>query len=211
MLAPLRETGLGEAGVPLVEFLAGIASRGETPDAADVFHAVRQLPYLSDGDRSLLAVLKRRAGSCSGKHILLAAALRQIGIPAEVELVLGDFATPFRQTRGVPAALTSAATDGIRDIHNIVRAELPTGAVLLDATWNDAMLPFGLRVNDRWVGEGDTVIAVDVQDMLGPADDPARAKQEIIGTWPPEEQLRRRRFLEAVNIWVADVARHPAT
>ena len=130
----------------LAGFLNDIRQMGKPLNAVSVFHAVRNLPYLSTGDRSLEAILARRAGSCSSKHILLAALLNNVGVKAHVELVLGDFATPFRNAQNIPGALTAAALDGIRDIHNVVCAEVNGASVILDATWHDAMQPFNMRV-----------------------------------------------------------------
>lgn len=191
------------ANAPLAGFLAEIAARDGGLDAPGIFHAVRRLPYLSTGDRSLAAVLARRAGSCSGKHILLAALLNAIGVPARVELVEGDFATPLRQARDIPPAFVGAAERGIPDIHNVVRAELSGRSVVLDATWHDAVKPYGFRVNDGWAGNGDTAVAVDTVRFLGAADDPAAAKAAIIDAWPQAVQERRRAFLEEINRWVA--------
>ena len=189
----------------LADFFTQIEHRGQKADATSVFHAVRQLPYLSTGDRSIEGILLRRAGSCSSKHILLSAMLNQIGIKAHVELVLGDFATPFRGARNVPVELSDAARDGIRDVHNILRAEINGTPVVLDATWHDAMLPFGMRVNNTWNGQDDTQIAVDVTQMLGPSQQPAEDKARLIASWPEVEQQKRRRFLETVNKWIASL------
>ena len=189
----------------LADFFAQIGCRGQKSDATTAFHAVRQLPYLSTGDRSIEGILLRRAGSCSSKHILLSAMLDQIGIKAHVELVLGDFATPFRDARNIPAELADAAREGIRDVHNVLRAEINGTPVVLDATWHDAMLPFGMRVNNTWNGQGDTEIAVDATQMLGPSQQPAEDKARLIASWPEAEQQKRRLFLEMVNNWVASV------
>lgn len=200
-----------EAHAGLAAFLAEAAGgRTGTPAAVALFHAVRRLPYLSTGDRSLDSVLARRAGSCSGKHILLAALLQAVGLPARVELVLGDFASPLKAARNIPETFRAAAEAGIRDVHNVVRAEIDGRSVLLDATWHDAVKPYGFRVNDAWRGEGDTAIAVDVEAMLGPAADPAAAKAAIIESWPAVVQAGRREFLEQINGWVARLERRDA-
>lgn len=195
---------------PLTDFLSSIACNGQIADVVSVFHGVRQLPYRSTGDRSIGGILACRAGSCSSKHILLVALLRKIGIKAEVELVLGDFATPLREAHNVPEPFMIVAKEGIRDIHNIVRANLDGQSVVMDATWHDQVKPFGFRVNDRWSGTGDTRIAVDVENMLGPSDDPAAEKAKIIASWPAKEQTRRRRFLEMINDWVAGLSTQSA-
>lgn len=194
----------------LADFLAQIARQGQKANAVSVFHAVRRLPYLSTGDRSIEGILARRAGSCSSKHILLAALLDKIGMRANVELVLGDFAKPLREANKLPSAFIFAANEGIRDVHNIVRAEVDGHSVVLDATWHDQVKPFGFRVNDTWAGTGDTKIAVDVERMLGPSDDPATDKARIIASWPAEEQTKRRRFLEMINDWATGLSTQPA-
>ncbi len=206
MLPAAFDSGKSGGANALTDFLAQIARQGQRADAVSVFHAVRQLPYLSTGDRSIEGILLRRAGSCSSKHILLAALLNKIGIKANVELVLGDFATPFREAHNVPSAFMVAAHEGIRDIHNIVRAQVDEHFIIMDATWHDLVKPFGFRVNDTWSGTNDTRIAVDVESMLGPSDNPAVDKAKIIASWPAEEQARRRRFLEMINDWVAELS-----
>jgi hypothetical protein len=190
----------------LAAFLDDVRKSGQPLNAVSLFHAVRKLPYLSTGDRSLEGILARRAGSCSSKHILLAALLNHVGVKADVELVLGDFATPFRAAQNIPLDFVAAARDGIRDIHNIVRADINGASIVLDATWHDAMLPFDMRVNNTWNGQGNTLVAVDVKQMLGASAEPAEHKARLISSWPEAEQQKRRRFLEAVNDWVASIA-----
>ncbi len=205
MLVEPQAMGARNGHATLADFLDEFKTSGQPLNPLTLFHAVRNLPYLSTGDRSLEGILQRRAGSCSSKHILLSALLDQLGIKSHVELVLGDFATPFRGARNIPAALAAVARDGIRDIHNIVRAEINGATAILDATWHDAMLPFNMRVNNTWAGQGDTQIAVDVAEMLGPSLQPAEDKARIISSWPDAEQQKRRGFLESVNAWVASV------
>lgn len=206
MLANPQAMGVQNGQATLARFVDDLTTGGLPVNPLTLFHAVRNMPYLSTGDRSLEGILQRRAGSCSSKHILLSALLDEIGITSRVELVLGDFATPFRSARNIPAALVVAARNGVRDIHNILRADINGASVILDATWHDAMLPFAIRVNNSWGGQGNTEIAVDVQTMLGPSAEPAEDKARIIASWSRAEQQARRRFLETVNDWVASVA-----
>ena len=206
MLPGAVDGGQNGGAKALMDFLTSISCNEQKADAVSVFHGVRQLPYRSTGDRSIEGILACRAGSCSSKHILLVALLDKIGVKADVELVLGDFATPLREAHNVPEPFMIVAKEGIRDIHNIVRANINGHSVVMDATWHDHVKPFGFRVNDTWSGTGDTRIAVDVENMLGPSDDPAAEKAKIIASWPREEQMRRRRFLEMINKWVAGLS-----
>lgn len=203
MNKPHQQSAAMVAGADISDFLASLAKAGQEPDIAEIFHGVRRLPYHSSGDRSLMGILKSKRGSCSSKHILLAALLNSVGVRAQVELVQGDFATPLRAARGIPVSFVEAARSGVRDIHNVVRAWLNGRPTVLDATWHDDVKPHRFRVNDAWEGEGDTEIAVDVESFLGPAADVAAAKAHIISSWPNAEQARRRAFLEQINEWVA--------
>jgi hypothetical protein len=202
-----RVPGTNEISVPaaLDHFLSCASKNKATPLLVDLFQTVRQLPHHSSGDRSIAGILASGRGSCSSKHILLAALLNRIDIRADVELVQGDFATPLRSARNIPPVLSAAAQQGVPDIHNVVRAWIDGVPVVLDATWHDAVKPYGFRVNDSWNGAGDTEIAVDVTEFLGPATDPAAAKAAMLARWPHEVQQRRRSFLELVNEWVASL------
>lgn len=193
----------GSVGADVSAYLASITGSDKTLNVPEVFYAVRRLPYFSSGDRSLEAILSTGRGSCSSKHILLAKLLNKLGIKAEVELVLGDFGSPLNAAHGIPEELLKFAKQGIRDVHNVVRAWIKGQPVILDATWHDAVIPFGFRVNRHWAGAGDTVIAVDVEKFLGPALDAAAAKEKIISSWSATEQNRRRQFLDMINAWVA--------
>ncbi len=206
MSTPHQQSAAMLVGADISDFLASLGKVGQQPDAVAIFHGVRRLPYHSSGDRSLSGILKSRKGSCSSKHLLLAALLNRVGVQAQVELVQGDFATPLRTAHGVPASFSEAAKSGVRDIHNVVRAWLDGRPTVLDATWHDDVKPYGFRVNDAWQGEGDTEIAVDVESFLGPATDAAAAKAQIIASWPAREQARRRAFLEQINEWVAGLS-----
>jgi hypothetical protein len=203
----LRNAMSAEDRSALAAFRNDLRDRYGKRDPAVLFHAVRKMPYLSSGDRSLAGILRRKAGSCSAKHILLAALLQDYGVEAEVLLVKGDFAAPLREATGVPGYVSEAAVGGIPDIHNIVRARIGGCAIHLDATWHDAMRRHNFRVNDHWNGAGDTRIALDVEEWLGTAEDIAARKAEIISQWPAEQQAKRRRFLEAINQWVETIGR----
>jgi Transglutaminase-like superfamily len=192
-----------DTGNALAALMLEIEQEAGRLDAVSIFHAVRRMPYASTGDRSLAGILHLRAGSCSSKHVLLAALLNHIGITARVLLVRGDFAAPLSEARDVPAAVLAAAEGGIPDVHNIVEAMLAGVPTLLDATWHDAMIAHGFRVNQGWSGQGNTQIALDVEEWLGTADDIAAEKARRIASWPQDVQARRRAFLEAINHWVA--------
>jgi len=171
-----------------------------------LFHAVRALPYASAGVRETAAVLAAGAGSCTGKHLVLRDALRRIGEAAEVEIVEGDFAAAIPVVAGMPAALARwTGAGGIRDYHNRVIWHAPEGEVVLDATWPDAVAPFGFAVNADWRGRGDTATALTVERVHGRPEDVISAKTALLERLAPRLQADRRAFLALLTDWLAGV------
>ena len=66
-------------------------------NVADIYHAVRNIPYGSTGERDPVKVIANNLGSCSGKHILLRDLLREVGREAEVITMFTHF------NRGIPS------------------------------------------------------------------------------------------------------------
>ena len=52
------------------KFLKKCLRAGST-NVVDIYHAVRNIPYGSTGERDPVKVIASNLGSCSGKHILL--------------------------------------------------------------------------------------------------------------------------------------------
>ncbi|NMM45707.1 hypothetical protein HH303_14515 [Rhodospirillaceae bacterium KN72] len=181
--------------------------RSDIRPAVDLFHEVRRYRYLSDGVRDPLTIADRRAGSCTGKHLLLRDRLRQAGFKADVETVRGDFAAGIPVHPGMSAELREMVQEaGVDDFHNYVVLRMEDGRTLrLDATWNDALRPFGFPVNDRWHGEGDTAIALEPQASLGVREDVVAFKKDCLDQLPRANLARRARFLELLSEWISEV------
>src|SRR5258708_19658974 len=71
--------------------------KGSATNVTDIYHAVRNIPYGSTGERDPVKVIANNLGSCSGKHILLRDLLREVGWEAEVITMFTHF------NRGIPS------------------------------------------------------------------------------------------------------------
>jgi hypothetical protein len=175
-------------------------------ELADLYHAVRNIPYGSVGDRDPVKVITNNVGSCSGKHIVLRDLLRQTGHDAEVITIFAHF------NRGVPSHPTMPADlramidgDPVCDFHHYVRVLGRHNGLKLDATWHDALIPFGFPVNRKWRGQGDTVLAATPLREYPAAEDLAAWKAELLAQLSPPDRERRARFFERLTQWMATI------
>ncbi|MFQ5974053.1 MAG: transglutaminase domain-containing protein [Alphaproteobacteria bacterium] len=177
----------------------------EGTDAAPrIFHAVRAIPYGSTGHRDPLAVLDANRGSCSGKHILLRDLLRTLGCEAETETVFTHFNKGVPDHPDMPDALRRMLREGeVWDYHHYVALEQGGARVKLDATWHDALIPFGFPVNHSWSGRGDTRLAAEPVRAYGAHEDVIDLKRKLIAALPAEQRRRRERFLRLLTDWMA--------
>ena len=104
-------------------FIAPLAGASREATVVACYHKVRNFDYVSDGVRDPQTVINRRAGSCSGKHIVLRDCLVALGEKASIETVEGDFAGGIPDHETMPEALRAYAREGgVRDFHQFVVA-----------------------------------------------------------------------------------------
>lgn len=175
-------------------------------DAVRLYHFVRQFRYLSDGVRDPAIVYERRAGSCSGKHIVLRDLLRGAGFEADIETIEGDFAERIPRVASFPEDLKALVAEGnILDFHHFVRLHWRGRWLCLDATWPDRLRSYGFPVNSSWNGQGDSELAVRPLRSLGTVEDVQELKRASIAGLPTAQRLRRERFLALLSKWMKDI------
>ena len=180
-----------------------IASQG-VRDVPGIYHAVRKLPYFSNGERSAEAVMRTGRGACTAKHILLRDLLRRHGEVAEVELVQGDFAAGLPQVASMPQPLREMIrAAGVADFHCYVVWQGPERDVRLDATWPDALVRYGFPVNAGWAGSSDTRLAIRPGGITRRAEDVITAKAQLMSGLSADQSDKRRRFLTLLSDWIA--------
>ena len=139
------------------EFLRAHLKDGDSAMAL-LDHAVRKIPYGSIGERDPVKVIANNLGSCSGKHILLRDLLRETGHEAEIVTIFTYFNRGVPSHPAMPEDLRKMIEDeDICDFHHYVHARWDDRWLKLDATWHDALSPYGFPVNGDWRGQGDTM------------------------------------------------------
>ncbi|HZZ44816.1 MAG TPA: transglutaminase domain-containing protein, partial [Tepidisphaeraceae bacterium] len=139
---------------PYDQFLNQIPP-SSNPPLVSIYHAVRNLPYGSIGQRDPADVLTNRRGSCSGKHLLLRNLLRRTGHEAHIITMFTHFESRLTPHPSFPPELNDLLTQGqVPDFHHYVRARpTPDSPWLnLDATWHDPLTPYSFPVNSSFDG-----------------------------------------------------------
>lgn len=178
---------------------------GETPGVVEIFHAVRQFPYASTGRRTAADVVRDGKGACTAKHLLLIELLNSADVPANIATVFGQFGADIPlPIPGMPAELQAMIRGGgVPDYHHYVIATINGRSVALDATWHDALIPYGFPVNAGWDGRGDTALALRGERVeTDPSDLPA-FKAALIAKLPRADRERRETFLRLLSEWIA--------
>jgi hypothetical protein len=183
-------------------FLKERLSAGST-NVTGVYHAVRKIPYGSTGERNPVKVIANNLGSCSGKHILLRDLLREAGWEAEIITMFTHFNRGIPSHPAMPVDLRAMIDgDEVCDFHHYVRVRMGEDWRKLDATWHDALIPYGFPVNRDWDGEGDTVLAATPIREYPPVEDLVARKEQLLTELTPEEREFRAKFFTRLTEWM---------
>ncbi len=168
-----------------------------------IYHAVRNIPYGSTGERDPVKVIAGNLGSCSGKHILLRDLLRETGRKAEVITMFTHFNRGIAPHPAMPPDLR-AMIEGVEvcDFHHYVRLRGGRRWVKLDATWHDTLIPYGFSVNRGWQGPDDTILAATPIREYPAVEDLAAWKVQMITELRPDQRDLRARFFRRLTEWM---------
>ena len=185
-------------------FIERHSASSQKSSVVALFHAVRNIPYFSSGDRTPEAVLRDNRGACTAKHILLRDLLRRIGESADVEIIEGDFAASMPPVSTMPEALRSwISSGGITDYHCYVVWRGPEREQILDATWPDSLAAYRFSVNADWDGAGDTALAIIPTFVKSRVEDVVPRKEKLLQSLTREETHNRKLFLALLSEWLA--------
>ena len=169
----------------------------------DVYHAVRKIPYGSTGERDPLKVIANNLGSCSGKHVLLRDLLREVGWGAEIITMFTYFNRGIPSHPAMPAELRAMIEgEDVCDFHHYVRVRMGESWRKLDATWHDALIPYGFPVNRDWKGESDTVLAAAPMREYPAVEDLVALKERLLTQLTPEQREFRAKFFTRLTNWM---------
>jgi hypothetical protein len=172
-------------------------------DVPVLYHAVRNIPYGSTGERDPVKVIANKLGSCSGKHILLRDLLRDTGHEAHIVTIFTYFNRGIPSHPDMPDDLRATIEgEDICDFHHYVRSRHGDRWIKLDATWHDALIPYGFSVNYDWKGRCDTVLAATPVREYPAVENLAAFKTELLEQLSPEQRDKRARFFRRLTEWM---------
>jgi transglutaminase-like putative cysteine protease len=168
-----------------------------------VFERVRDIPYGTIGSRDPLQVVKKRRGTCSGKHLLLANLYRLMDIDVHDMIALHYYAELPRRVE-YPAELAELVTrgGGVPDYHNFITAYLDDRWVTLDATFDYALRDY--VVVNEWDGHADTELSVRAQEIWEEKY-PLTFKERKLAEFPQDIREQRVGFLERFSEWLQEL------
>ncbi|MFN8638703.1 MAG: hypothetical protein U0360_04420 [Dehalococcoidia bacterium] len=187
----------------------GIIEASQRIDDALAFRLVRDMPYERSSAPSPPALIEEWRGTCSGKHLLLAAILRELGRDSMVMHALHEF-TPRNSPWLPPHLLAEVSREPVPDVHNFLVVEDDAGWFAVDATWPLAARAIGLPANEAWEPGRNMTIAADIDELYDTPDDEApldfkaRALEDHVGAPGTPARLRRDRFIDDLGIWLAN-------
>lgn len=162
------------------------------------------MPYLYPASRDPLEVLRLQRGSCSGKHYLLGAMFRGIGLRARHMICTHRFnESPIVFPEPMQHLLEK---NEIVDCHDYLQIEVDGEWADVDATWERGLREFGFPVNEDWDGHSPMPLSVVPDDVATAEREPERVKEELLSKLTPRQRALRRQFLEALSNWVEELS-----
>ncbi len=185
----------------------GLVEDGAIIDAARAFALVRDMPYERASASHPETAIEEWRGTCSSKHVLLGALLRELGRDNVVMTVLHEF-TPRNAPWLPPALLAEVEREPVPDVHNFLMVEDETGWFAVDATWPLTARPLGLAVNEEWRPGRNMAVAADIDEVYDTPEDEhpltfkARVLDHHVGEPGTPARDRRERFIEGLAAWL---------
>jgi len=168
-----------------------------------VFEHVRDIPYVYPSSRDPVEVLQRGQGTCSGKHYLLAAAFRCLGLQVRHMICTHRFnESPIAFPEQMQALLRKTE---ILDLHDYLQLAVDGEWIDIDATWEIGLREYGFPVNDEWDGRSPMLLSVTGEENRIAERDPEKVKEEMLAHLTPRQRMQRKQFLEALSAWVVEI------
>jgi len=180
----------------------GLLDPGDELPPATIFRLVRDMPYQRASDRRPETIIREWRGTCSGKHYLLAALFRELGLNARVMAGALRYKPDPNRTLPQLLALLEPVGGVFVDVHNWVEIELPEGPMTVDATWPAFLKPYGFPVNETFeLGVSQELAYPIFQTYVVPEDeDPQAFKDRLLKKhFTPEELAAREAFIQALS------------
>ncbi len=192
----------------------GVIDAGTRIDDALAFALVRDMPYERATDARPETLIEEWRGTCSGKHLLLAALLRELGRDSLLMNVLHQF-TPQNSPWLPPHLLAEVQRAPVPDVHNFLMVEHDPGWFAVDATWPLSAKALGLPANEAWTPGRNMTIAADVDEVYETPEngDPLEFKARVLADHAGEPGTpardRRERFIGDLGRWLREALPRP--
>ena len=172
---------------------------------ATAFALVRDMPYQRASSREPKAIIEEWRGTCSGKHYLLDAIFRDLGMDSRVIMCTHRFTR--ENTGHFPVDLKSLVSrEPVPDVHTYIRLKTEMGWMNVDATWPSSAGPLGMPVNRTFTKGKDMTIACDPVDsfVVPTGDDSQVFKEQLIAEFCGSSSTIRDEFIEGMSHWLSD-------
>lgn len=167
-----------------------------------VYNWVRDIPYAYPAARDPLEVLERERGSCSGKHYLLAEALRALGMRVQHMICSHRF---NESSIAFPDDMQELLKrNEVVDFHDYLQVWIDRTWVDLDATWEAGLRAYGFPVNEDWDGTSAMPLSVVPETFSVAQANPEKLKEDLLSKLTPRQRSLRKLFLEQLGLWVSE-------
>ena len=175
-----------------------ISSAADRSQLQKLVQSVAVIPW-GEG-RTIEEVLEtKHVGTCTGKHLVLAACCDALSIPYRTVVCTFKWS---EQGIALPQNLEAILQQGEwLHGHNFLQLQSSIGDWIdVDITWDSALKPFGFRTfPSHWNDETSFVGVQNMQDRTDNAD--ISKKKEWLAALTPDVQERRERFLHGFFAW----------
>ena len=185
----------------------GLLDRVASLDAPTVFALVRDMPYQRASDRQPETLLREWRGTCSGKHYLLQKLFAELGIPSRLIACTTETHLDPAEAHERLRPILERGGGRVVDVHNYLILELPSGEMVVDATWPASYKKYGLTVNEDFILGQDQHIASQPLRVwvVPPGKDAQDFKDEILHeNFTTEELEVREDFIRTLGELLAD-------
>ena len=166
-----------------------------------LFEKVRDIPYGAIGSRNPLDVYHQNMGTCSGKHTLLKALYKELGLEVKDFIVMHAFnKLPIEYPENLKELLSKTT---VIDPHNFIKIKRNNQWFTVDVTWDNKLKKLGFPINKNWDGNFNLNISVALGGEILETDDAVALKIELLQKLSNTAQKEREIFLEKFTDWLS--------
>jgi len=165
-----------------------------------LFEKVRDIPYGNIGSRNPIDVYHKNKGTCSGKHALLKALYKEIGVEVKDYIIMHKFNNlPIEFPQNLKNILNKST---IIDPHNFLKIKINNQWFTVDVTWDKSLKKLGFPINENWDGKSNLNILVALGGEIYETKNPILFKKELLKKQTKQQLKDRKLFIQELTIWL---------